>query len=152
MVGRTAIRHAFSRVLLGAAEEERFQIGRDVVEVFCEFWCVPADRGMDHHGIVSRLYRLPFRITQLSWAAVRKVRGTSGLLADVQDDRRDNSRRPGRGDRCRAASGARAVAGPALRVRLPPDTWTSRRADDANGFANDGSGVLWTDLDDAAVR
>lgn len=25
------------------------------------------------------------------------------------------------GDRCRAASGARAVAGPALRVRLPSD-------------------------------
>lgn len=37
----------------------------------------------------------------------------------------------------RAASGPRAVAGPALRVRLPPDNGASRRADDANGFAND---------------
>ena len=38
------------------------------------------------------------------------------------------------GDRCRAASGARAVAGPAQRVQLPSDEWVlspSERAEDA---------------------
>jgi len=46
-----------SRVLIGTAGEERFQIGHDVVEVLCEFWCLPADRDMDHQSIRQRLYR-----------------------------------------------------------------------------------------------
>jgi hypothetical protein len=40
---------------------------------------------------------------------------------------------------------------PSAPVRLPPVTEVLPRGD-ANGFANDGHGVLWTDLDDAAVR
>jgi hypothetical protein len=47
---------------------------------------------------------------------------------------------------------SRAVAGPALRVRLLMGTEISRRADDANGFANEGRGALRTDLDGTAVH